>query len=110
MLQMLNVAPLELVYDLLSLHSSYDAYKRYSSHVPDNAANKSHSGHTIYNHDQLFFITYAQSRCEVNRPSVWMDNHLSWSYRLNISLLNFPQFAQTFSCSKSNHERCSILD
>lgn len=110
-LHLLNFSTLELAYDLLSLQSSYNAYKRHSSHVHANATEQPLSGLEAFNYEQLFFIGYAQARCEAHRTSVWMDNRLPWSYRLKISLSNFPPFAQTFSCAKKpSHDRCLIFD
>lgn len=70
-----------------------------------------------YSDDQLFFIAYGNSRC-VN-DEISLPRHITSSSfapekdQMELSLINFGQFATTFNCSKSSPynkvvKRCSI--
>ncbi len=67
--------------------------------------------------DQLFFIGFAQTWCskrspEIQRLFAQVDPHSPPELRVNIPLLNFPQFAKTFHCvagAKMNPaNRCEV--
>jgi putative endopeptidase len=67
--------------------------------------------------DQQFFLAYAQSQCENDRPAhlkdlLTRDAHPPWPARINGAVLNVPEFAAAFACRAgaplAPAERCSI--
>jgi predicted metalloendopeptidase len=71
-----------------------------------------------YNEDQQFFLAYAQSWCqkisdESLEENIKSDVHPPADFRVNAVLMNFSDFASTFSCAEGKNKlaptnRCQI--
>ncbi|KAG1955359.1 neprilysin isoform a [Pimephales promelas] len=60
------------------------------------------------NHEQLFFLNFAQVWCGTHRPeyavnSIKTDVHSPGKFRVLGSLQNFPEFAKAFQCQKKDY-------
>ncbi|CAB1348267.1 unnamed protein product [Coregonus sp. 'balchen'] len=60
------------------------------------------------NHQQLFFLNFAQVWCGTHRPeqavnSIKVDVHSPGKFRVLGSLQNFPEFAKAFNCPKNSY-------
>ena len=62
--------------------------------------------------NQMFWLSIAQSKCEVTLPAHRTNAHLPWKARINYVLSNTIQFAQDFQCQKGSmmnpEDKCSI--
>lgn len=88
----------ENIADLGGARLSYQAYKAMRGTVPA-------AGMPGLNDDQLFFVAMAQSWCAVASPEyekmrVLSDPHSPNRFRVNGTLANVPEFAQTFGCAE----------
>ncbi|XP_014801280.1 PREDICTED: neprilysin isoform X2 [Calidris pugnax] len=83
------------------------AYKAYENFVKKHGKEKLLPGLDM-NHKQLFFLNFAQVWCGTYRPeyavnSIKTDVHSPGKFRVIGSLQNSPEFAEAFSCSKTNY-------
>ncbi|NXT75702.1 NEP protein, partial [Zapornia atra] len=83
------------------------AYKAYKNFVKKHGKEKLLPGLDM-NHNQLFFLNFAQVWCGTYRPeyavnSIKTDVHSPGKFRVIGSLQNSPEFSEAFSCSKSNY-------
>uniref|UniRef100_A0A8C3JD42 Neprilysin n=1 Tax=Calidris pygmaea TaxID=425635 RepID=A0A8C3JD42_9CHAR len=83
------------------------AYKAYENFVKKHGKEKLLPGLEM-NHKQLFFLNFAQVWCGTYRPeyavnSIKTDVHSPGKFRVIGSLQNSPEFAEAFSCSKTNY-------
>jgi len=67
--------------------------------------------------DQLFFVSFAQTRCSVQTPEmeklrVNTDSHSHPRYRVLGPVSNLPEFAQAFQCEPGTpmnpEEKCEV--
>ncbi|KGL92782.1 Neprilysin [Charadrius vociferus] len=83
------------------------AYKAYENFVKKHGKEKLLPGLEM-NHKQLFFLNFAQVWCGTYRPeyavnSIKTDVHSPGKFRVIGSLQNSPEFAEAFSCTKTNY-------
>ncbi|NXN96238.1 NEP protein, partial [Rhinopomastus cyanomelas] len=83
------------------------AYKAYENFVTKHGKEKLLPGLEM-NHKQLFFLNFAQVWCGTYRPeyavnSIKTDVHSPGKFRVIGSLQNSPEFAEAFSCTKTNY-------
>ncbi|XP_074009443.1 neprilysin [Numenius arquata] len=83
------------------------AYKAYENFVKKHGTEKLLPGLEM-NHKQLFFLNFAQVWCGTYRPeyavnSIKTDVHSPGKFRVIGSLQNSQEFAEAFSCSKTNY-------
>ena len=102
----------ENIADLGGIKESYGAYKAWEAE--HGAPASPVPGLT---NDQLFFIGYAQSWCELMTPErarlqVSVDPHSPARFRVRGPLVSFPAFAQAFSCAPETamnpSSRCEV--
>ena len=93
------------------LQQAFNAYSKISSN------DKLLPGLENYTRQQLFFLSYANLQCmnagtEYMRLTVALDTHSPSRFRINVPLMNSPDFTSAFSCpkgSKMNPEnKCSF--
>ncbi|XP_076138077.1 neprilysin-like isoform X1 [Alosa pseudoharengus] len=82
------------------------AYQAYQNYVKKHGTEKPLPGIDL-NHEQLFFLNFAQVWCGTHRPehaanSIKTDDHSPGEFRVMGSLQNFPEFARAFNCKKNN--------
>ncbi|XP_028817619.1 neprilysin-like isoform X1 [Denticeps clupeoides] len=93
----------ENIADNGGIRQSYQAYQNYvKKHGPE----KPLPGIDL-NHEQLFFLNFAQIWCGTYRPenavnSIKTDDHSPGEFRVLGSLQNFPEFAKAFNCKPQN--------
>jgi len=101
----------ENIADFGGLKSSFNAFQQWKKENPGAPAV---AGLTD---DQLFFVGFAQTWCqlatpEVERERVKTDPHSPAMFRVNGPLSNFPAFAATFACKEGTPmrraETCSV--
>ncbi|XP_035190421.1 neprilysin [Oxyura jamaicensis] len=83
------------------------AYKAYENYVKKNGKEKLLPGLDM-NHQQLFFLNFAQVWCGTYRPeyavnSIKTDVHSPGKFRVIGSLQNSPEFSKAFSCTTKNY-------
>lgn len=92
------------------------AYKAYQNFVQKNGNEKRLPGIDL-DHNQLFFLNFAQIWCGTYRPeyavnSIKTDVHSPGKFRVLGSLQNFPEFANAFSCPSNAYmnpsKRCRV--
>ncbi|XP_069753606.1 neprilysin-like isoform X2 [Narcine bancroftii] len=81
------------------------AYKAYQSYVKKNGEDGLLPGISL-NHEQLFFLNFAQVWCGIYRPeyavnSIKTDVHSPGEFRVLGSLQNFEEFSNAFHCRKN---------
>jgi putative endopeptidase len=100
----------ENIADLGGVKVAYKALKTAMAGKPPQAKGK-------LNDDQIFFVSYAQSRCSKWSPEylqqvIATDPHAPDVFRINGALSNLPEFAQTFSCPATSKmvraQRCQV--
>ncbi|KAL0973516.1 hypothetical protein UPYG_G00205140 [Umbra pygmaea] len=103
----------ENIADNGGIRQSYQAYLNY---VKKNGNEPLLPGINL-NHQQLFFLNFAQVWCGTYRPeqavnSIKVDVHSPGNFRVLGSLQNFPEFATAFNCSKDSYmvseKKCQI--
>ncbi|KAM9378482.1 neprilysin isoform 1-T1 [Phaethornis superciliosus] len=82
------------------------AYKAYKNFVKKHGKEQLLPGLEM-NHQQLFFLNFAQVWCGTYRPeyavnSIKTDVHSPGKFRVIGSLQNSPEFSEAFSCTKTN--------
>ncbi|XP_071608982.1 neprilysin isoform X2 [Heliangelus exortis] len=82
------------------------AYKAYQNFVKKHGKEQLLPGLEM-NHQQLFFLNFAQVWCGTYRPeyavnSIKTDVHSPGKFRVIGSLQNSPEFSEAFSCTKTN--------
>ncbi|XP_024910669.1 neprilysin isoform X2 [Cynoglossus semilaevis] len=82
------------------------AYQAYKNFMKKNGEEALLPGIEL-NHNQLFFLNFAQVWCGTHRPeqaenSVKVGLHSPGKFRVLGSLQNFPEFASAFSCNRSS--------
>ncbi|XP_054160744.1 neprilysin-4-like [Oppia nitens] len=110
----------ENIADNGGIRIAYKALKHYQRIRPDSHKFKSLPGAlNVYNEDQLFFISFANMWCsnilpDALKDSLNRDKHSPEPVRVNGSLANFEEFAQTFNCkstdkmSRQPMDRCLV--
>nr|XP_046149650.1 neprilysin-like isoform X2 [Oncorhynchus gorbuscha] len=93
----------ENIADNGGIRQSYQAYLNY---VEKNGNEPLLPGINL-NHQQLFFLNFAQVWCGTHRPqqavnSIKVDVHSPGKFRVLGSLQNFPEFAKAFNCPKNS--------
>ncbi|KFQ25532.1 PREDICTED: neprilysin [Merops nubicus] len=83
------------------------AYKAYENFVKKHGKEELLPGLEM-NHEQLFFLNFAQVWCGTYRPeyavnSIKTDSHCPGKFRVIGSLQNSPEFSKAFSCTKINY-------
>ncbi|XP_015727680.1 neprilysin [Coturnix japonica] len=83
------------------------AYKAYQNFVKKNGKEKLLPGLDM-NHQQLFFLNFAQVWCGTYRPeyavnSIKTDVHSPGKFRVIGSLQNSPEFSEAFSCTTKSY-------
>lgn len=83
------------------------AYKAYENFVKKNGKEKLLPGLDM-NHQQLFFLNFAQVWCGTYRPeyavnSIKTDVHSPGKFRVIGSLQNSPEFSEAFSCTTKSY-------
>ncbi|HEY0709759.1 MAG TPA: M13 family metallopeptidase, partial [Polyangia bacterium] len=102
----------ENISDLGGIKIAYRAFKSARAGKPAQAVGK-------LNDDQIFFVSYAQSHCSKWTPEFLEETvatgvHAPGAFRVNGSLANLPEFAQTFSCPANSRmvrpqqQRCQV--
>uniref|UniRef100_A0A8K9XPP3 Neprilysin n=1 Tax=Oncorhynchus mykiss TaxID=8022 RepID=A0A8K9XPP3_ONCMY len=94
----------ENIADNGGIRQSYQAYLNY---VEKNGNEPLLPGINL-NHQQLFFVNFAQVWCGTHRPeqavnSIKVDVHSPGKFRILGSLQNFPEFAKAFNCPKNSY-------
>ncbi|XP_064816634.1 neprilysin-like [Oncorhynchus masou masou] len=94
----------ENIADNGGIRQSYQAYLNY---VEKNGNEPLLPGINL-NHQQLFFVNFAQVWCGTHRPeqavnSIKVDVHSPGKFRVLGSLQNFPEFAKAFNCPKNSY-------
>ncbi|KAK2847818.1 hypothetical protein Q7C36_009500 [Tachysurus vachellii] len=82
------------------------SYQAYQDHVKKHGKEAPLPGIDL-NHEQLFFLNFAQVWCGTHRPehavnSIKTDVHSPGKFRVLGSLQNFPEFAKAFKCQKND--------
>uniref|UniRef100_A0A6Q2Z306 Neprilysin n=1 Tax=Esox lucius TaxID=8010 RepID=A0A6Q2Z306_ESOLU len=85
------------------------SYRAYLNYVEKNGNEPLLPGIAL-NHQQLFFLNFAQVWCGTHRPehavnSIKVDVHSPGKFRVLGSLQNFPEFAKAFNCPKNSNMR-----
>ncbi|KAJ8410718.1 hypothetical protein AAFF_G00186750 [Aldrovandia affinis] len=94
----------ENIADNGGIRQSYQAYQKYvSKHGEEDPL----PGIDL-NHQQLFFLNFAQVWCGTHRPehavnSIKTDVHSPGKFRVLGSLQNFPEFSKAFNCRKESN-------
>ncbi|XP_061684047.1 neprilysin-like isoform X3 [Syngnathoides biaculeatus] len=83
------------------------AYQAYKNYVKKHGEEALLPGLNL-NHDQLFFLNFAQVWCGTRRPedalnSIQVDQHSPGKFRVLGSLQNFPEFAKVYGCNRSSY-------
>ncbi|XP_078060894.1 neprilysin-like isoform X2 [Mustelus asterias] len=83
------------------------AYKAYQLHVKRSGQDGLLPGVNL-NHNQLFFLNFAQVWCGIYRPeyavnSIKTDEHSPGKFRVLGSLQNFEEFSNAFHCTKNDY-------
>ncbi|XP_077397778.1 neprilysin-like [Festucalex cinctus] len=83
------------------------AYQAYQNYVKKHGEEPLLPGLNL-NHDQLFFLNFAQVWCGTRRPedalsSIQVDQHSPGKFRVLGSLQNFPEFAKVYGCNRSSY-------
>uniref|UniRef100_A0A8C2G8Q0 Neprilysin n=1 Tax=Cyprinus carpio TaxID=7962 RepID=A0A8C2G8Q0_CYPCA len=94
----------ENIADNGGIRQSYQAYQNY---VKKHGKEAPLPGIDL-NHEQLFFLNFAQVWCGTHRPehavnSIKTDVHSPGKFRVLGSLQNFPEFAKAFQCQKNTN-------
>ncbi|XP_015927685.2 endothelin-converting enzyme 2 [Parasteatoda tepidariorum] len=89
-----------LIADIGGVKIAYEAYKR---HAQEESSERVLPGMNV-NNNQLFFMSYAQSLCQIINPKKLMSSkdsstHLPEELRVLATLQQMPEFANAFSCS-----------
>lgn len=89
----------ENIADLGGLRAAFSAYR--ASAAAEGPEASPVAGLTP---EQLFFVAYAQSWCEVTAPETarvlhTIDPHAPAHFRVNGSVMSLPAFAETFTCA-----------
>uniref|UniRef100_A0A3B4DY21 Neprilysin n=1 Tax=Pygocentrus nattereri TaxID=42514 RepID=A0A3B4DY21_PYGNA len=83
------------------------AYQAYQKYVNQHGKEAPLPGLDL-NHEQLFFLNFAQIWCGTHRPehavnSIKTDVHSPGKFRVLGSLQNFPEFAKAFQCQRNDY-------
>uniref|UniRef100_UPI00398E72D4 neprilysin-like isoform X2 n=1 Tax=Pristiophorus japonicus TaxID=55135 RepID=UPI00398E72D4 len=83
------------------------AYKAYQAHVKKSGKDGLLPGVNL-NHDQLFFLNFAQVWCGMYRPeyavnAIKTDVHSPGEFRVLGTLQNFEEFSNAFHCIKNDY-------
>ncbi|MCI4378965.1 hypothetical protein PGIGA_G00222350 [Pangasianodon gigas] len=94
----------ENIADNGGIRQSYQAYQNY---IKKHGKEAPLPGIDL-NHEQLFFLNFAQVWCGTHRPehavnSIKTDVHSPGKFRVLGSLQNFPEFAKAFHCQKNDY-------
>ncbi|KAJ8280491.1 hypothetical protein GJAV_G00055490 [Gymnothorax javanicus] len=94
----------ENIADNGGIRQSYQAYQNYVNKHGEEAPLPGIN----LNHQQLFFLNFAQVWCGTHRPehaisSIKTDVHSPGKFRVLGSLQNFPDFAKAFNCQKDSY-------
>ncbi|XP_026783028.1 neprilysin isoform X1 [Pangasianodon hypophthalmus] len=94
----------ENIADNGGIRQSYQAYQNY---IKKHGKEAPLPGIDL-NHEQLFFLNFAQVWCGTHRPehavnSIKTDVHSPGKFRVLGSLQNFPEFAKAFQCQKNDY-------
>uniref|UniRef100_A0A0N5CA17 Peptidase_M13 domain-containing protein n=1 Tax=Strongyloides papillosus TaxID=174720 RepID=A0A0N5CA17_STREA len=93
---------------------AFDAYKKRLSHIGNDKVLPVFVNMTT---NQLFFLAYANTWCEIVKKEninyiLDSDSHSLGEYRVNVPLQNFPEFSTAFNCpigSKMNpFKKCNL--
>ena len=90
----------EMIGDITAVNASLTAYRKLQSKVEEQKM----PGLTHFSHDQLFFLSFANTWCSNPNlsfaPSKWPDwsYHPEEFYRIVIPVMNSPDFAKAFNC------------
>ncbi len=102
----------ENIADIAGIKQAHQAWR--SSGLQDPAAASIVSGVT---NDQLFFLAFAQGWCSLATPEIeqmllTVDSHSPALFRVNGPLVNYPGFAEAYSCAAGTRfapeQRCEI--
>ncbi|KAM9481768.1 neprilysin-like isoform 1-T1 [Clarias gariepinus] len=94
----------ENIADNGGIRQSYQAYQNY---IKKHGKEAPLPGIDL-NHEQLFFLNFAQVWCGTHRPehavnSIKTDVHSPGEFRVLGSLQNFPEFAKAFQCKTDDY-------
>jgi len=101
----------ENIADLGGVKQAFAAYQTWLKGHPGN------EGFGGLTNDQLFFVGFAQTWCQLATPEVermltTVDSHSPARFRVVGPLSNFPQFAATFQCAENTPmnpaKRCEV--
>lgn len=107
----------ENIADNGAIHEAFWAYKDWLKENREGKVEESLPALTDFTHEQLFFISFAQSWCHIaSRKSLQMqiktDEHTPNKYRVIGALANSKEFAEAFNCVNNNimnqKEKCNI--
>uniref|UniRef100_A0AC35U5P2 Peptidase_M13 domain-containing protein n=1 Tax=Rhabditophanes sp. KR3021 TaxID=114890 RepID=A0AC35U5P2_9BILA len=105
---------IENIADNGGLRLAFEAYQKRISHINFDKSFPTFANTTV---NQLFFIAYANTWCEVTRKEsinyiLDTDSHSLGEYRVNVPLQNYPQFATIFKCPVGSpmnpYKKCQI--
>lgn len=102
--------------DLGGIKLSYNAFKNYQKINPDNYTNL---GGLSFTHDQLFFVSYGEFYCNIERPQkirklIEEEVHSLNQFRVLEPLMNMREFHEAFNCKSGDKmyrepaERCEV--
>lgn len=94
-----NLTAMEIMNEIGSVKYSYLAFKRVTNEGFLPGINK--------NQDQIFFMAYAQSLCQISQPekvTVWNDPKYGLKNKLRVinALRQLPEFISAFSCPEDS--------
>jgi predicted metalloendopeptidase len=90
----------ENIADLGGIKEAYRAYQKWTKEQTEPVA-----GVEGMTNDQLFFVAFAQTWCQVATPEIermlaTVDPHSAPKFRVNGPLSSFPAFGDAFQCAE----------
>jgi membrane metallo-endopeptidase-like protein 1 len=107
----------ENIADNGGIHAAFRAYRNHvAMYGPDPRLPDALIGQ--FNHDQLFFLSFAQVWCSAHRSDaaiykqLLVDPHSPYNYRVWGSIQNYPAFQSAFNCplgtAYAPNQRCNV--
>lgn len=106
----------EDIADLGGVKLSLNAYRKYLKQLK-NSKDQVLIGFEKYSPEQLFFLSFAQFHCTIERPpkakaKSETDEHTLSRYRVLATLSNTPEFAEVWKCPQNSTmnplKKCSV--